>query len=236
MPVIMSSVLPRPKQDAAEFTHMLNLRTQEAATEVMKNWNGKTVVMAWEHRHIADEKLMLAFPRLKVTLRQLFNLDNIGNVPKTWPGDNYDYFWIIDYDGRPNNEFSDAEADVPAPYQNVPSNDWDPPAALPKDCEAAQNAIRTLRPRARLTAPHPLRRAQSFPGERDHRTSGSASLLTHRTEERRPPALHDALDRALAAGRRASARPRGHRPGNCAGTCRARRRSGDDRATTSRRP
>ncbi len=62
MPVIMSSVLPRPKQDAAEFTHMLNLRTQEAATEVMKNWNGKTVVMAWEHRHIADEKLMLAFP------------------------------------------------------------------------------------------------------------------------------------------------------------------------------
>ena len=104
MPVIMNSVLPGPKQDAAEFTHMLNLRTQEAVADVMTNWSGKTVVMAWEHHHIADEKLALAFPRLKVTLRQLLNLDSLGTVPKTWPGSNYDYFWIIDYEaGRPKN-------------------------------------------------------------------------------------------------------------------------------------
>lgn len=135
MPVIMSSVLPRPKQDAAEFTHRLNLRTQEAATDVMQNWNGKTVVMAWEHRHIADEKLMLAFPRLKVTLRQLFNLDNIASVPKTWHGDNYDYFWIIDYEGGRLTNFQMLKQTFTAPYQDLPSNDWDKPAALPKDCE-----------------------------------------------------------------------------------------------------
>jgi hypothetical protein len=141
MPVIMSSVLPRAKQDAAEFTHMLNLRTQEAATEVMKNWNGKTVVMAWEHRHIADEKLVLAFPRLKVTLRQLFNLDNLGSVPKTWPGDNYDYFWIIDYDSGRLTNFQMLKQTFAAPYQNVPSNDWDTPAALPKDCEGSKDPM-----------------------------------------------------------------------------------------------
>jgi hypothetical protein len=141
MPVIMNSVLPRPKQDAAEFTHMLNLRTQEAASEVMKNWNGKTVVMAWEHRHIADEKLVLAFPRLRVTLRQLFNLDNLASVPKTWPGDNYDYFWIIDYDAGRLTNFQMLKQTFAAPYQNVPSNDWDTPAALPKDCEGSKDAM-----------------------------------------------------------------------------------------------
>jgi len=139
MPVIMNTVLPRPKQDEAEFTHRLNLRTQEAATEVMKNWNGKTVVMAWEHRHIADEKLVLAFPRLKVTLRQLFNLENLASVPTTWPGDNYNYFWIIDYaDGRLTN-FQMLKQTFGPPYQNLPANDWGTPVDLPKDCENGKN-------------------------------------------------------------------------------------------------
>ena len=141
MPVIMNSVLPGPKQDAAEFTHMLNLRTQEAVADVMTNWSGKTVVMAWEHHHIADEKLALAFPRLKVTLRQLLNLDSLGTVPKTWPGSNYDYFWIIDYEGgRPKN-FEMVKQTFAAPYQAVPSNDWDTPAALPKDCEDGKDRM-----------------------------------------------------------------------------------------------
>lgn len=140
MPVIMNSVLPQAKQDAAEFTHMLNVRTQEAVADVMTNWSGKTVVMAWEHRHIADEKLVFEFPRLKVTLRQLLNLDGFGNVPKTWPGSNYDYFWIIDYEaGRPKT-FQMVKQTFSGPYQDVPSNDWDAPVALPKDCEDQRKA------------------------------------------------------------------------------------------------
>lgn len=141
MPVIMNSVLPQPKQSKAEFTQMLNLRTQEAVADVMTNWSGKTVVMAWEHHHIADEKLAFAFPRLKVTLRQLLNLESLGNVPKTWPGSNYDYFWIIDYEGgRPKN-FEMVKQTFPAPYQNVPANDWNTPVDLPKDCEDSKDAM-----------------------------------------------------------------------------------------------
>jgi len=30
-------------------------------------------------------------------LRQLLNLDVLPQVPQTWPGDNYDYFWVVDY-------------------------------------------------------------------------------------------------------------------------------------------
>ena len=60
------------------------------------------------------------------------------------------------------------------------------------------------------------------------------AYLTHRTEKRRARALHDAPDRALAFRRRAHLR--GRRPGTNAGNSRGRRRSGDDRAATSRRP
>ena len=140
-PVIMNSALPLAKEHESAFTHLLNVRTQEAVADVMNNWNGKTVVMAWEHKHIADEKLAASFPRLKVTLRQLLNLDSLGNVPKTWPGSNYDYFWIVDYEnGRPKN-CEMVKQTFASPYQDLPSNDWDTPAALPKDCEGGKAAM-----------------------------------------------------------------------------------------------
>ena len=76
-----------------------------------------------------------------MTLRQLLNLDSLGTVPKTWPGSNYDYFWIIDYEaGRPKN-FEMVKQTFAAPYQAVPSNDWDTPAALPKDCEDGKDRM-----------------------------------------------------------------------------------------------
>jgi hypothetical protein len=151
-PVIMYSALPQRGQSDADATRTLNERTQEAAADVMTNWSGKTVVMVWEHHHIADEKLARSFPDQKVTLRQLLNLDAIdavdkdavhkttvpkSTVPKTWPGDNYDYFWIVDYDpgsGRPTR-FEMIKQSFPAPYQMVPSNDWGAPNALPKGCK-----------------------------------------------------------------------------------------------------
>jgi hypothetical protein len=58
---------------------------------------GKTVVMVWEHRHIANKKLEDNFPREAVTLRQLLKLDLLHGVPETWPSGTYDYFWIVDY-------------------------------------------------------------------------------------------------------------------------------------------
>jgi hypothetical protein len=140
-PVIMNSVMPRAKGNEAEFNHILNLRTQEAVAEVMNNWSGKTVVMVWEHHHIADEKLATSYPRLKVTLRQLLNLDVLSNVPKTWPGSNYDYFWIVDYENGRAKNFEMVKQTFPAPFQDVPSNDWDTPATLPKNCEGGKAAM-----------------------------------------------------------------------------------------------
>ena len=98
-------------------------------------YDGKTVVMVWEHHHIADRALELKFPDQKVTLRQLLNLDKLTDVPDTWPGQNYDYFWIV--------EFGNPASDVPtgfrmrssrcsqAPFDKVPSNEWGKRAKLP---------------------------------------------------------------------------------------------------------
>jgi hypothetical protein len=73
----MYSVLPRRGQSAADTTRALNERTREATADVLTKWSGKTVVMVWEHHHIADEALEASFPDQKVTLRQLMNLDAV---------------------------------------------------------------------------------------------------------------------------------------------------------------
>lgn len=62
-------------------------------------------------------------------MRQLLNLDQLPpsvQVPATWPDDNYDYFWIVDYDtpGSPIPTGVTMQKQIfPAPYQQVPSND-----------------------------------------------------------------------------------------------------------------
>ena len=72
------------------FEATLNRRTQEAAAALLGNpaWQGKTVVMVWEHKHIANAKLEGSFPGEKVTLRQLLGLDTLKEVPDTWPSGN----------------------------------------------------------------------------------------------------------------------------------------------------
>lgn len=140
LPIQLYSVVPLPGVNKADEELQLNLRTQEAAQDVLKNprWNGKVVVIVWEHDHIAKKKLEEKYPGEKVTLRQLFNLDKLpksANVPDTWNGNNYDYFWVIDY-GNPDSDvptgFSVLKQIFPAPYQAVPSNDWGQPEGLPK--------------------------------------------------------------------------------------------------------
>jgi len=57
------------------------------------------------------------------------------------PGDNYDYFWIVDY-GDPGSviptKFMLKKQKFPAPYDVVPSNAWGTPENLPEgsDCES----------------------------------------------------------------------------------------------------
>jgi hypothetical protein len=127
-PVILYSALPMHGQSEKQTETILNRRTQEAAREVMTGaqWAGKTVVMVWEHHHIADRHLEKKFANEKVTLRQLLNLDAIASVPETWHGSNFDYFWIVDYakGGSRPTRFEAKKQVFAAPFSNVPSNDW----------------------------------------------------------------------------------------------------------------
>ena len=141
LPLQLYSVVPLPHLGKQEVLQQLNLRTQQAAQDVFNHprWDGKTVVMAWEHDHIANQALENKFPQEKVTLRQLLNLDALPQVPQTWPGDNYDYFWIVDYDtpgSATPTRFTAMKQVFPAPYQSVPSNDWGKPekASLRAGC------------------------------------------------------------------------------------------------------
>lgn len=146
LPIQLYSVVPLADLDRKAEVLQLNLRTQQAAQNVMTDprWDGKVVVLVWEHDHIAKKKLEKQFPGEKVTLRQLLNLDKLpksAHVPHTWQGSNYDYFWIVDY-GNPGSTiptgFTVQKQVFPAPYQQVPSNDWGAPEHLPKSdqCES----------------------------------------------------------------------------------------------------
>lgn len=136
LPMQLYSVVPLNGQTKAEETLQLNKRTQEAALTLLTDplWDGKTVVMVWEHDHIAKKKLERQFPHEKVTLRQLLNLDTLPNVPRDWHGGNYDYFWIVDYGipgwGIPTG-FTVKKQKFPAPYNTVPSNAWGTSEKLP---------------------------------------------------------------------------------------------------------
>jgi len=138
LPLQLYSVVPLQGLSKEAATLQLNQRTQQAAKSVLTDsrWDGKTVVMVWEHDHIAKKRLEEQFPNEKVTLRQLLNLDTLPHVPKDWHGSNYDYFWIVDY-GNPGSimptNFTVQKQVFPPPYEALPSNDWGKPDNLPKN-------------------------------------------------------------------------------------------------------
>ena len=138
LPVITYAVVPLKGNDATAETDWITRQTQRAAAEVMKNprWNGQTVVMAWEHKHIANEKLAKDNPNAQVDLRQLLNLDQLpidyrNLVPKNWSGSNFNYFWVIDYNsaGQPIT-FKTIRQNFTGQFSTVPNNAWDTPEGL----------------------------------------------------------------------------------------------------------
>ena len=127
LPVTTYSVVPLPK---ANEEQELDARTQQAASDVLNNpaWTGKTVVMVWEHKHIAHKSLQM-------TLRNLLNLDKLtgdNKVHETWQGSNYDYFWIVEYSGSTTpTSFKHERQEFTGAYASVPSNHWGKPEKLP---------------------------------------------------------------------------------------------------------
>jgi hypothetical protein len=89
--------------------------------------------MVWEHKHIANEALGDKYQReAAVTLRQLFHLDILPGVPREWPDDNYDYFWIVDFPENSNvpSKFEMVKQEFGKSFPGVPSNDWGKPDGL----------------------------------------------------------------------------------------------------------
>jgi hypothetical protein len=137
LPVTMFSVLPQKNVEA--FDKALDRRTKEAAAALLGNpaWQGKTVVMVWEHKHIANAKLVAKSAGEAVTLRQLLQLDRLKDVPETWPTGTYDYFWIVDYANGSNTPtgFRMVKQVFDGRYAKLPSNDWGAPNGLTKDSD-----------------------------------------------------------------------------------------------------
>ena len=119
-----------PDKDSLE-----NQQTRDAVNDVLTNpaFDGKIVVMTWEHKRIANKKLEAANTDA-VTFRQLLHLDDYDKhhkeIPKTWSGTNYDFFWIVDYADPASPEptkVTIVKQTFAPPYENLPSNDWEEP-------------------------------------------------------------------------------------------------------------
>jgi hypothetical protein len=132
-PIIHYSVLPQ--DDAKTLEETLHARTREAALNVLNNpaLRGKTIVMVWDRRHIADPDYDKRFEReAAVTLRQLFHLDILPGVPREWPTGNHDYFWIVDFPDNSNVplKFEMVKQEFGKSFPDVPANDWGEPSGL----------------------------------------------------------------------------------------------------------
>ncbi|ODS00152.1 hypothetical protein AUC68_03310 [Methyloceanibacter methanicus] len=135
-PIIHYSVLPQ--DDPKTRDEALHARTREAAGNILNNpaLKGKTIVMVWDRRHIADPELDKKFEReAAVTLRQLFHLDILPGVPREWPAQNHDYFWIVDFPESSNVplKFELVKQDFGKSFPKVPANDWGEPSGLSSD-------------------------------------------------------------------------------------------------------
>lgn len=145
LPVITYAALPLPHETASESTEQVTRQTELAAKDIMQSsqWNGKTIVMIWEHKHIANKKLSRDDSDHFVELRQLLKFDRIPEniktkIPKTWSGANYNFFWIVDYDDKGNPMgFQEVRQNFTGKFANLPNNNWGEPEKLPanSDCK-----------------------------------------------------------------------------------------------------
>lgn len=147
-PVIFYSVMPEMVDGKLVIRQdKLAERNRQAVHDIFTKpeWRGGTLIMNWEHDHIARRRLDIeltpkqraklqekhpgmVIPTKATTLYDLMDLAGI-KVPDDWPGDTYDYFWIIDFD--PESEvpsaFTMIKQEFGPPYENLPHNDWGTP-------------------------------------------------------------------------------------------------------------
>ncbi|WP_341991983.1 histidine phosphatase family protein [Azorhizobium sp. AG788] len=131
LPLVFYSVIPAGKEPKL-FERDLARRSKQAADTLLTDprFDGKTVIVVWEHNNIADASLPPAEQAL--TLRYALNLNRLPGVPETWPDQTYDYFWIVDYaPGSPIPvSFKMQKQVFTGPFASLPQNDWGQPDGL----------------------------------------------------------------------------------------------------------
>lgn len=139
LPITTYPVVPLSNLSKDAFMDKLSMQTRRAGEAVMSNpdWQGKTVILFWEHRHINNPKLADQTPQEVVDLVESLHLDQLPTVykellPKKWYGTNYNMIWIVDYDdaGKPVS-LRPIRQRYTGQYANLPDNDWGVPENLP---------------------------------------------------------------------------------------------------------
>ena len=140
MRVPTNQLMLKPVRNNHYFNSLINVQNRRVARNLLEKpgWHGTTVVLVWEHFHIANSALEAEFAGEQVTLRQLLHLDKVtdarNDVPKTWPNSTFDYIWILDYD-RPAamvpSRFTSIRQQFMRPFNSLPSNPWGTPELLP---------------------------------------------------------------------------------------------------------
>jgi hypothetical protein len=130
LPVTVFGAVPILGSKFGECDAELDNRTTQAVDDLRdQKWSGKTIVMIWEHKRIAN-------PGQPVSLYDLLGLSAPAlNVPSKWPGENYDFLWEITFTAGVPTMFVCTKQKYAAPYEGLPHNDWGKPATLPADCE-----------------------------------------------------------------------------------------------------
>jgi hypothetical protein len=115
----------------------LDRLTREAAHDVLTNpaYNGKTVIMVWEHKRIASDE----HNKAQTSLRELLHLGQAAKPPhEKWQGENYNFFWIVNY-GPGNKVTVDAtqhQTFTGKKFAALPDNGWNEAEQNKgKDCE-----------------------------------------------------------------------------------------------------
>lgn len=131
LPVIDYAAVPEKGDTDRKKELDENTETGMAAHDLLTDprYDGKTVVMVWEHKRIAGAKFEAEYPGQQVTLRQLLHLDKVPGVPETWPENTYDTIWIVDY--RPGNPvpsgFRMVREAFSGAFAALPANEWGTP-------------------------------------------------------------------------------------------------------------
>ena len=137
--------LPSAGVTDAVLEAIMNHQNRLAVHDLLNDsrYNGKQVLMVWEHFHTASAALEARYPGEQVTLRQLLKLDQppfASQVPATWPDSNYNFFWIIDFNSDGSiKAFSTQRQSFTGRYASLPNNDWGTPDNLPVNAHCLKN-------------------------------------------------------------------------------------------------